>query len=240
MRKGLLLLRGESFRLGGQFSRNIGSDSVFSSGVLAAKSHKHFVDKINLSGNVLDVALDTTSTKYDYVLREIFGDIKSYNFRTKPNLSQYLGLQSALDYIEYLFKENDYDFLLISRNDIVLKDHFLDVFNVEDRDVKFCSVCWYENRKLVSGLPRVVDTIFYIPKNYFGLRKTFRAQGFKDGHDILDLWLGMLPNLVYSFYLSTYHDSNTSNDWNPLYMMIGREECLEHKSGDSLLFPRDF
>ena len=120
-----------------------------------------------------------------------------------------------------------------------LKDQFSEVFSVFDEDVKFCSVCWYGDRKLGSGLPRVVDTIFFIPKRYFGLRKTFRSQIWRSGHCILDFWNNAYK-LDYSFYLSTYHDANSFSDWNPLYRIACRSECQEVVSGTDLLYPRDF
>ena len=240
MKKGLFLLRGESFREGGQFSRVIGSENFVTDQMEAAHTHKKLISKLQSEGNIIHVALDTVSTSYDKLLMDVYGDIESYNFKSKHDMSQYYGVQKALDNIEYLFKQNDYDFLVISRNDLFLRDEFINLFNVNDEDIKFPCVCWYENRKLNSGLPRVVDTFLFIPKQFLGLRKTFRVQGFKDGHDLLELWVKSYSNLRYSFYINTYHDSNTIHDWNPLYKMIGRPECLEMKSDSKLKYPEDF
>lgn len=236
---GVILIRGESFRLGGQFSRKIGDSSVINDQILASKSQKRLVDNLVSQGNSIKVAIDTVSTKFDYELKNIFGEDAHYNFKLSHDISQYLGLQNALDKIDFLFDEN-IDFLLILRNDLFLRDEFYNIFSVNDSVLKFPSVCWYENRKLASGLPRTNDTIFFIPKIYLGLRKTFRAQGFKDGHDLLDLWTKMIPDLRYDFYLDTYHDSNTIHDWNPLYKMIGREESLVMRSDKNLRYPSDF
>lgn len=240
MKKGLFLIRGESFREGGQFSRVIGSENFFSEQILASKSHKKLIDKLVSEGNIIHIALDTVSTRFDDELKKVYGDIQSCNFNFQHYISQFHGLQKALDNIEYLFKENDYDFLVILRYDLLLKDKFIELFNVNDEAVKFPFVCWYQDRKLASGLPRIADTFFYIPKQFLGLRKTFRVQVFKDAHDILDLWTKSYSNFNYSFYVNTYHDSNTLNDWNPLYKIIGRSECLKMQSDSNLRYPEDF
>ena len=61
MKKGLFLIRGESFREGGQFSRVIGSENFFSEQILASKSHKKLIDKLVSEGNIIHIALDRKS-----------------------------------------------------------------------------------------------------------------------------------------------------------------------------------
>ena len=46
MKKSLLILFGESFRLGGQGNRNIGSEESYEEQIKAAKSHINFISNL--------------------------------------------------------------------------------------------------------------------------------------------------------------------------------------------------
>ena len=78
---GLILFIGESFRIGGQGTRNRGRTVSHDAQILACNSHISFIDhiiqKFNL--NSVSVFISSYTTQYDNHLIDIYKTVKIYN-----------------------------------------------------------------------------------------------------------------------------------------------------------------
>lgn len=71
--KGLLILTGESFRLGGQGNRNTGSDNSYLEQINAANSHIHFLEHLKENQNCdMDVFIASYNTKFNKYILKLF------------------------------------------------------------------------------------------------------------------------------------------------------------------------
>lgn len=244
MNKGLIILRGESFRLGGQGTRNIGSDESVHTQEIASRSHKKFIEYIESKFNFsIDLCIGTQSTKYDDLLLGIYSGINIVktsfytNYLDSQNDSIQRVINTILDDIEI------YDFLLVLRCDLILNDNFFDLFDPFTDKLMFPFVCWYHDRKTFDGDPRMSDMFFYIPKKYFILCKNInQIPRYHSVHDSISYWKNIITDLNYGVYLDTYHDSDSAKDWNPIYCLAGRNCKNENQmvSNINLKFPENF
>jgi hypothetical protein len=189
----------------------------------------------------VDLYLDTQSTGFDEMLLDYYGglNIVSHNFH-KEYLTQMGALDRALSYIRNNENFKEYSFILIIRFDLFFKDTFFELFKPNTEEVLFPSVCWYHHRKTIKGHPRINDVLFSIPQKYFKLCENFILPNDDIGHEFLNHWLPLIPDLKYSFILNTYHDSDTQKDWNPLYRIVNRPETSVWHSTPELKYPDNF
>jgi len=71
----LLILFGESFRLGGQGNRNIGSGKSYKQQLDAASTHLKFIESLKNNNNNMTVSINSYTTKYDNHLNEIYKSV---------------------------------------------------------------------------------------------------------------------------------------------------------------------
>jgi hypothetical protein len=237
-----LLIRGESFRFGGQMSRNIGSPESVSEQIMAFNSHKKLINFLTTKYKIeVDLYLDTQSTKFDYLIVENFSQYLpiSSEFHIDYCDNQMMSVARAISYIIKNQNFNQYDYILIIRFDTYFKDYFFEVFNPITDKLLFPSVCWYKDRKTRFGNPRLNDIFWQIPKRYFNLLDKIQIGG-GAGHEFLDQWKPFIPNLEYDFILKTFHDSDSAKDWNPLYRTINRPEVRSNILNYKEIYPDDF
>jgi hypothetical protein len=72
--KGCIILFGESFRLGGQGSRNTGSNESYHPQIEAGNSHVNFIKDLNGKGVNVDVYISSYKTKFSDDLVTIYKD----------------------------------------------------------------------------------------------------------------------------------------------------------------------
>jgi hypothetical protein len=240
--KGLILFRGLTFRGPGKMCRTLECSEIsYNLQINATNSHKKLVDHLVSQGNEIDVAFDTVECEKTFELIDLFGNNLRYiNLKNIMDFDTQFSLFRAIMGLELAFLNVDYDFFLIIRNDMFLKDTFIEIFDPTSEKIMFPSVQWYRDRKTPRKNPRVNDCIFFIPKKYLDLRLCFPVGPGADHHYILDDWLELLPSLDFGFYLNGYHDSNTEIDWNPLYMLVNRPEAEKQDSDPNLKYPDDF
>jgi hypothetical protein len=228
--KGLLILTGESFRLGGQGNRNTGSDNSYLEQINAANSHIHFLEHLKENQNCdMDVFIASYNTKFNNELISIY--------------SNYL---IGYDYYEHLIGQNNlinnslkniqkielYDFILFMRIDLFLKKEFSRVFDCKSELILFPSICFKPHHK-VGIHPRVNDIMLYFPKKYFNYLKYVAMFV---GHD---QWYNFIENTDLKYddlgtMLNTFHDSDSAKDWNPLYYIVNREESKIFHTKDEI------
>lgn len=213
-----LVLLGESFRLGGQGSRNIGSHESFSGQMEASGSHLEFVRRMREGfGISTEIILNTYSTQFDEKLVEKYssGTVVKTNFN-----AQRIGLQGIFNQSCGLVSERleGLDFVHFMRVDLILKRPFMDIFYPETDRVLWPSVC-FANWHNHAGSPRVSDMMIYVPRKHFGL---IANRDIVLGHDGWHHLKHRIGNENQGLMLSTLHDSDSAKDWNPMYWISGR------------------
>jgi len=214
--KGLIIIIGESFRLGGQGTRVRGLTESYNPQINACNSHIRFINHIKLKYKCdIDIYLSTYTTKYNNDLIEIY----------KENLVYYRFFNNVIG-INELFKNcinninNDYDFIFYFRVDLYLKEHFLEIFNPKWTTIRFPTICWKKD-SVYHNKPRVNDMMLYIPNRFHNkINKMVICH---------EAWYNFFHNLNISdndmdVMINTYHDSDSQKDYNPLYYIVNRPE----------------
>lgn len=219
----LLILFGESFRLGGQGNRNRGSDESYEAQINASLSHIRFIEFLKKRNINMTVSINSYTTKFDSSMNEIYKSVLVDSKYYENLIGSAKLIHNCVDRITDI---NDYDFILCMRIDLFLKDKFFEIFNPYSNTIMFPSVCFKPYHK--SGRhPRVNDMMMFLPKKYFNLIKKFNL-----GHDSWNHLID-LHNLTYEdldMMLNTYHDSDSAKDFNPIYYIVNRNVINTHKT----------
>lgn len=215
--KGIIVFFGESFRLGGQGSRNIGSEESLKEQLLATESHLDFLRHLRSERGIeVRCVVNTYETKYTQKIKEKYG---ATFFNSNPNQ---IGRQEIFNQSRDIMLRilQGQDFVLFMRIDLILKDGFKKYFVTDADKVLWPSICfigWHKH----GNSPRVNDTMVYIPKKRFNLIEDDKIAFGHEGWDHLNQFVEKGGQ---GFFLKTLHDSDSAKDWNPLYRMAGREE----------------
>jgi hypothetical protein len=232
--KGLLILFGETFRLGGQGNRNRGSDKSYDEQIKAAKTHIAFIEYLKKNKNFdLDVWISSYNTKFDNELIKIYSNViigyKFYN-----NLIGQNGLiHNAFNEIKDI---NQYEFILFMRVDLYLKEYFFEIFNPNDNKILFPSICFKPHHK-VNNHPRVSDMMMFVPKNFFHKISVINI-GHNTWHDLVSYHGFTYENI--DVMLNTYHDSDSAKDFNPIYYIVNRPQNTVHHTKDDIFNKYNF
>ena len=231
IKKGLFAIIGESFRTGGLGSRLIGEERSIREQELASNSHIYFIEFLKKKyGIEIDISLASYSTPYNDILLNIYQKYlvnKSFfNNRLNPDplISKNRLYCKSLKQI----KKDDYDFIFIIRVDLLLKPKLFEIYNPKWKKIMFPSVCWAIFKRgrwhhEVEGhteFPRVNDMIVYIPQKYYDCQIDISHHGWY----FLRKKHTRLTNSNIGVMIKTYHDSNSQEDWNPLYRIVNRKE----------------
>jgi hypothetical protein len=225
MKKSLLILFGESFRLGGQNSRNIGSQESYEPQINAALTHIKFIENLKEKNINMVVSINSYTTKFDDSLNEIYKSVLLDSKYYENLIGQGLLIHNCYNRIVDV---NQYDFILCMRIDAFLKDKFFEIFNPYSDKILFPSICYKEGGFHRCGShPRVNDMMMFIPKKYFNFINKFWL--------CHESWFNLIEyhELTYEdldTMLNTYHDSDSSKDFNPIYYLVNRPENKNHKT----------
>lgn len=236
-KKGLFVLVGGSFRLGNQGNTIIGDDESFEEQRLACLSHTAFLDSISEEVDV-NLLIVSYSTKFNDMLYEWYGKYNPKFVLLNDMIGGKNLFYRALEETKYLV---DKDFVFFQRIDIILKKPFKDKIFFPLDKIMFSSVCWMtsfmdprhtpHHKTFATNRHRVNDMLLYVPKEFF-----------VDLYDRKIILLHETCNLMseetykhVSFYLDTYHDSDSNKDRNPLYKTANRGEAsIWYSEGYSL------
>lgn len=224
--KGCIILVGEAFRKGGQFSRIRGHSESYEDQLNACKSHIKLLQVIKDSHHFdkIDLIIESYTTSYDDFLKDLY---KEYliNCTFHPDT---IGLNGLIkDSIKYI-KLEEYKFIFFLRIDLFLKDRFFEIFNPGWDTIKFPSICWKKD-SIYKNFPRNNDTMLFIPYQYFN-----RIQYIELSHES---WFKLRMSRRFeakdlNVMIDTYHDSDSSKDYNPLYRIVNRPESeIWHSEG---------
>jgi hypothetical protein len=216
---GLIIIIGESFRLGGQGTRIRGIPESYDKQIEACNTHILFLNNLKNNFNCnTSVYISTYDTKYNNDLLNIYKDylVGHKIYEDTIGLTQ-LFKNSINDNINII---NTFDFIFYFRIDLFLKDYFIEIFNPNWNVIKFPTICWKKD-SIYNNKPRVNDMMLFIPKNFFDyLNKISICHEawyiFSKELNINDTNLDVMIN--------TYHDSDSSKDFNPLYYIVNRPE----------------
>ena len=108
------------------------------------------------------------------------------------------------------------------RIDLFLKDKFIEIFNVDNDKILFPSICFKPYHKVVIH-PRINDMMVCIPKKYIDFYKQNEVSLCHD------TWYSLVQNHNFKYnqldtMLNTYHDSDSSKDYNPIYYIVNRHQ----------------
>lgn len=235
MTKALLILFGESFRLGGQYSRNRGYESSYNEQINAAKSHMKLITFLKQKKIDVDVSINSYTTKYDEDLTNIYKEVL-YDKIFYPELIGQNGL--IHNCMKRISNWKDYDFVLCMRIDLCLKDKFMEIFNPYSDKILFPSICFEPYHK-VGNHPRINDMMLYVPKKYIGV---FKEKEIQLSHRS---WYDLIQEFKFDYneldtMLNTYHDSDSAKDYNPIYYIVNRPECKKHHTSNKIFDKYNF
>lgn len=217
--KGCIILFGESFRWGGQFTQNRGSNESYHEQIKASLSHVHFIKHLNVH-----IFISSYKTKFMNHLIHIYkNNLLGYDF-----YNQLIGQEKLINNALHKICIDNYDFLFIMRIDLFIKPKLIEIFNPNSDKILWSSICFKPFHK--SGIhPRVNDTMMFIPKKYYKYLTYIHYN--PDGHD---QWNYFIENTDLTYneldtILNTYHDSDSSKDFNPIYYIVNRpESTIQH------------
>lgn len=223
MKNLLLVLFGESFRLGGQGTRDTGSQESYKNQIDAALTHIKLIESLREKNVNVAVSINSYTTKFDSSLNEIYKSVLLDSVYYKDLIGQESLIHNSIDRVTYI---NNYDCILFMRIDLFLKDRFFEIFNPYNNKILFPSVCFKPHHK--CGIhPRVNDMMMFMPKKYFDLIKKFNLHH-GSWHDLVvdhKLTYEELDMMLY-----TYHDSDSAKDFNPIYYIVNRPENTNHET----------
>lgn len=225
--KGVFCIIGESFRYGLQGSRVRGIPESFYEQELATKSQLAFFYRIKDNVDI-KIKLITYNTTFTNNLIDWF---KDYN-------TEFIVLDEPIGYdnlykksLSLTQKENDIDFIFFMRIDLILKEKFFEVFDIKNQKITYPSICWItsfldprttpHHKTFAKNRHRINDLMLFIPKNFFS--ELYNGEILITPHEACDYMSDYLYKNV-SFFIDTYHDSDSYKDRNPLYKVANRPE----------------
>lgn len=223
MKKSLLILFGESFRLGEQGNRNRGSHTSYEAQIAASYTHMKFIDSLQKKNIHMTVSINSYTTQFDASLNAIYDSVLLNSTYYETLMGQTKLIHNCIDRIT---DRNDYDFILCMRIDLFLKDKFIEIFNPYCDKILFPSVCFKPSHK-VGIHPRVNDMMMFVPKKYFDLINKV-SLSHHTWNDLIESHKLTYDDL--DMMLNTYHDSDSAKDFNPIYYIVNRSITNEHRT----------
>lgn len=224
MPKGLFIILGAGFRTGNQGSTIIGRPESYAGQKEACMTHiglfKHLKREHDSD---IDVILNTYSTQYDNDIQGWYDNYLISSQFHKHMIGYHELYRNSVDLAKPILDK--YDYVHFLRADLFLKPHFYGLVTLDDHKFKYSSICFtlHNYHKTSNNLPRVADMMLYIPKVFFSvLLLPDIALLSHYGVDALHAHGVCVDNV--SFYLHTYHDSDSYKDWNPIYYVVNREQ----------------
>lgn len=230
----LLVLWGESFRSGPQLSRIRGTENYIERQLFASKSHIDLINKLKEKNFEIDVFIDTykLNIRDDSLLIDFYKinnvNITKTVFHNNVFPSEVNFLNDMYDNVNSLLKMDNYDFILLSRIDLYLKDYFIKNIDLQHTLIKFahidgqCNINDVNNKIYVP----VSHLIMLYPKWAFYV---FQNQiVYNSTHNILkNLTISGIDYNNIDFFVNSLHACSTDLEWNPIYVQIGRHYTLK-------------
>jgi len=244
--KCLIILYGEMFRDGNIRTRIRDNEIGYKTQKPGSLSQVRFFDYLRTKYNIKpDLIINTYNTIYESEVKDWFKDYLINYISYDDLIGQHNLVKNAIKSINNV---NDYNFIIIMRIDIFLKDPFFDIFDPSWNQIKFINQIWltdlgWSNCGFVRDdkyvIPGVNHTITFIPNTFFNVLDSSKVgtdhlnwKIFKNEKNIKDTEMG--------FMINTYHGANSYNDNNPFYYFVGREENQVHHDIGKVIDPTLF
>jgi hypothetical protein len=230
---GLFVVIGESFRSGTQHSRTRGEKNAFPDQMAATESQLKAINFLESKfGIKIAVSLGTYSTPFVDDLVAAFGgrlvgkaNIRESNNTADTGLDDFFQTALVNAVPSNTTLEQLYDFVFFCRMDLVLKTEFRTSVDLRSSTIRFPFITW-KQLYTYEGYPRVSDTMLFIPSQYFKFLPDVII-----GHEC---WRNLLKTSLtrrdLDVIVSTFHDSDSFKDWNPLYRIANRPESNQWHS----------
>ena len=197
----------------------------------AVNSHLILLQELKEHKNCdIDVYISSYTTRFDTDLVDRYtSNLIGSNFN-KDLIGMHNLIHNAIKCIKNI---SMYNFVLIMRIDLYLKDHFIKIFDPNWNKILFPSICFKPNHK-VGNHPRVNDMMLFFPQRYYKYLSNILFN--PTGHN---LWRHLINNTNLEYkdldtMINTYHDSDSAKDHNPLYYVVNRHVCNIQHTKDEL------
>lgn len=216
--KCLILIFGESFRMGSQLTRVKGTPESVNGQIDACDTHIKFIKYLESKYNLkVSVSLLTYKTNYNEILKDKY---KNYLIKYE-SLDNLIGLNGLFHRAYSKLNLEYYDFILYFRIDLFLKDYFFNIFNPYWDTIRFATILWLQYQ--ICGIhPTNNDMIIFIPKKYFIYLSKFDLTYHATWKYLIEkanLTINDLDTMI-----NTFHDSDSEKDYNPLYYIVNRSQ----------------
>jgi len=245
MKKALFVIVGGSFRsgggrwTGGSVNTIMGRNDSYDEQKLATFSHLHYIDYLNNQGYEIDVQIGTYETQYTKELlswyktktskleAKIFDFVpNSATFLEKPHGAPGYGLPRMFQITLNGVDLTSYEFLIFIRTDVIIKniDLFVSKLNIETKQL-ILPFNLMDPYLSYEGYPWPSDMLMFVPKNLFNRINFSQIEIY---HSVWK-WLRQNTDLTdedIGYMIDTMHDSDSANDWNPLYRLANRKASV--------------
>lgn len=222
--KCLCVIIGESFRSGGNGSRNVGQQETVEEQKKAIDSHIRFIKAIQNKYNIdIDVVLHTAYTPYINDVYQWYTsntNVIGYNIVPKG-----IGLTNAFRFSLSSQKDvKHYQSVICFRIDVFLREYIDEIFNPLTGKIIYT---WRSASSLTKILT-VNHSFFCLPQKFLAYLK----------YDFSKLWVThdmitkFLPYKDDEPLIYTRHTAATERGWNPLLYIVNRHESLNWMPND--------
>lgn len=225
--KCLLVLTGESFRLGGQMTRSR-SDSPESTNrqKIATYSHLRILNYMKSAFNVdTDIFINsyTLNPSHDAMLLDWYKPYVVYSEFKETILESENILVLDTNHKILAMGLDEYDFVLFVRIDMYMKKYFFSRFTKLDNFVRY--------GHLDCNTGGVCHNLIYLPKKYFSfLENNSIENDIRSPHISETILKKVIPRIEIDYFIRSYHSLSTDLYWNPLYSQVGRDESFNREN----------
>jgi hypothetical protein len=224
----LMLLVGESFRMGPQVSRGRGGPESIPRQKLATMSHLRFIQHVK---QTLDLDVDVASFTYQ-VSREESNALERWY---SPHIIHTTYFPSMSDSEVHMFQRiahelckmdlSKYDYIFLNRFDFYIKETFLNIFRMDPNKNMYGYTDiyrWWGPDKFSF----VGHYCMLTPKRFFG--HILHGGLWTEKHSSHE-WLQRVESReAYDFFVPTSHWSSTCLGYNPIFTNVGRKEYSKY------------
>lgn len=248
-----LIFIGESFRIGGQGSRETDKEESIKEQIESINSHCYFMDKLKEADPLveIDIFVQTFSTRYDKYLIDKYNkssaDNKVYNIIPNNLKKNYHNINDSLYEIIKKVDLDIYDYIYIMRLDLILKPLFNKLaIHTNINKITFPSINhppWHKYVHDDKEYPLINMIFVIIPNKYKKILEEKLIDLFDHTflHKLLECKYNNEDKLTLNnihILLKTLHDADSAKDWQPLYKIANRPETNNWTS-DNLYYNID-
>jgi len=219
----LLVITGESFRLGKQMTRDRSDSSdATNRQKLASYSHIRLINYMKSQLNTdTDVAIHsyTLNPTHDAMLLEWYKPyLVNHTFKTHTPPHENDFVMETNNKILNM-DLNPYNFMLFTRLDFYIKKYFLSIFTKIDDSIR------YGHRDYSYG--GICHNLIYVPKKHFRLLERDIHTNIRCPHIDPNHLINNISDISIDYYIDTHHSLSTCDNWNPIYSQVGRAESFK-------------